>query len=177
MPNLSNIIYNMRRKKIIKATPPPPQKKRVKFKIPNKVKNIIAKEKPIKTQVITFAKKTISLAQFRHEELALANLTPDTLGTSFLQLFKARLAKIPMGRERVQITLSVNVANEIQTKSKGIKKTTRKTLIIQQKTYGPFKTSIPKLINEDMHKFMVYTLLKITLPCYLFKQQPLLAVK
>lgn len=33
-------------------------------------------------------------------------------------------------------------------------------MINQPKSYGPFKTSIPKLDNEDMYKFMVYTLLK-----------------
>lgn len=138
-------------------------KKKVKFTIPNKFKNSISKYKSSrdKLQVITYGKKPVSLAEFRHEELELANITPNTLGTSFLTWFQSRLNNLPNDRENVQITLFVDIGNIIETKVRGKdEEEITKHMITQPKSYGSFKTSVPKLHDEDLYKFMVYTLIK-----------------
>ena len=94
--------------------------KKPKFAIPDKVKKFISKYKPSKSNnIVTYDKKPIFLAQFRHEELESANITPHTLGSTFLSLFQSRLNNMPNDRENVQITLSVDIGNAIETKVKG----------------------------------------------------------
>ena len=61
-----------------------------------------------------------------------------------------------------QITLSVDIGNTIETKVKGKDREEKitKHIITQPKLYGSFKISVPTLDDEDMYKFMVYTLLQ-----------------
>lgn len=103
--------------------------------------------------MVTYDKKPISLAEFRHEELETTKILPNTLGTSFLTLFQRRLNSIPNDHEDLQIALFVDIESSVGIKSKG-------ELLVDSKSYGPFKISLPKLNGEDMYKFMVYTLLK-----------------
>ena len=93
-----------------------------KFTIPNNVKKFISYYKPSKSNnIVTYDKKPISLAEFRHEELELANITANTLGSSFLSLFQSRLNNMPNDRENVQITHSVDIGNTIETKVKRVR--------------------------------------------------------
>ena len=69
---------------------------------------------------------------------------------------------MPNDRENMQITLSVNIGHTVETKVKGKDRERKitKHMITQPKSYGPFKTSVPKLNNDDVYKFMFYILMK-----------------
>ena len=57
---------------------------------------------------------------------------------------------MPEKRENIQITINADHENMIGKKS-----------TITQKTYGPFKMSIPKLDNNDMYKYIENTSWKV----------------
>ena len=97
--------------------------------------------------VITYAKKPISIASMRNEELDTARTSRFKRDSSFLNLFGHRLKKLPGKRENIQITINADVENMIGDKS-----------TITPKTYGPFKMTVPRLNNKDMYKYMIYTL-------------------
>ena len=92
--------------------------------------------------VITYPKTNVSWNKFRREENRFTKTTRK--GSSFFNLFEKRIDKIPGEREKISITINVDIWNGI----------------ITSKTYGPFTTKIPRLDRYDMYKFMVYTLLK-----------------
>ena len=97
-----------------------------------------------KTDVINYVKKDVSLNRFRIHEAGLSK-TMKMKDSSFRKLFEKRLLNIKGVRERISITLNVDILNG---------------LIVTKKSYGPFEMDIPQLSIEDMYRFMVYTLLK-----------------
>lgn len=106
---LINLVMNQQTEKRVR---------RPKFTIPNKVKKFLSKYKPTikKSNVVTYDKKPISLAQFRYDELDLAGVSSNTLGSTFLSLFQKRLNNMLNIRENVQITLFIDIGNIIDTK-------------------------------------------------------------
>ena len=88
--------------------------------------------------VITYPKIDVSMNKFRREE---SRLTFNKKGSSFFNLFERRLSTIPGKREKISITINVDIWNGIVTSGK---------------TYGPFSMKIPKLNKYDMYKYMVY---------------------
>ena len=73
------------------------------------------------------------------------------LTSPHLHLFEKRSRTLNTPRTKIQITLNIDIQSDD---------------IVIQKIFGPFKTSMPRLNNEDMYKFMVYTAMKnnFTLP-------------
>ena len=56
---------------------------------------------------------------------------------------------MPGKRERVQVMINADVENR-----------NKDSRVITPKTFGPFTMEMPKLNNDDLYKFMVYTLLQ-----------------
>lgn len=96
-----------------------------------------------KADVLIYPKENVSLNKFRKEEAKLTE-SMRKKGSSFFKLFEKRLDSIKGKREKISITLFVDI---------------RDGLTIDDKTYGPFDISVPQLSKRDMYKFMVYTLL------------------
>lgn len=84
--------------------------------------------------VITYPKINVSMNRFRKEE---SRLTFNKKGSSFFHLFERRLSTVPGKREKISITVNVDIWNGIITTSK---------------THGPFSMKIPKLSKYDMYK-------------------------
>ena len=78
--------------------------------------------------VITYPKIDVSLDKFRKEETRLTQ-TINKKGPSFLNLFEKRINKIPGKREKISVTINVDIWDGIITTSK---------------TYGPFTMKIPQ---------------------------------
>lgn len=94
-------------------------------------------------------KKSISIADMREDELAKSGASRYSPNTTFQNLFEERLDRIPGKRERVQVMIEADVENW-----------NGKTRMITPKTFGPFSMEMPQMSNDDMYKFMVFTLLQ-----------------
>ena len=99
--------------------------------------------------VISYAKKLISIANMRNEELDTARTSRFKPNSSLLNMFDEWIKHMPGKRENVQITIDVDAENIIGNKS-----------TITPKKYGPFKMKVPRLNNKDMYKYIIYTLLQ-----------------
>ena len=99
--------------------------------------------------IIVLDKKPISIADMRYDEIAKSRVSRYTPNTTFQNLFEERLKRIPGKRERVQVMIEADVENW-----------NGKTRMITPKTFGPFSMEMPQLSNEDLYKFMVFTLLQ-----------------
>ena len=64
-------------------------------------------------------------------------------------MFEERLNRVSGKRERVQVMIEADV-----------EKWNRQTRMITPKTFGPFSMEMPQMSNDDMYKFMVFTLLQ-----------------
>lgn len=84
----------------------------------------------------------------REEELAKSGKLRNTRNNTFLNLFEERLNRIPGKRERVQVMIHADVENW-----------NGKTRMITPKTFGPSSMEMPQMSNDDLYKFMVFTLL------------------
>ena len=91
----------------------------------------------------------VSLQDMRDEELERANVSKYTRHSSFQNLFHDRLQQMPGKRERAKITINVVIEQTIGNKTE-----------FTDKTYGPFRMEVPKLIKSDMYNFLMYTLLQ-----------------
>lgn len=85
----------------------------------------------------------------RTDEIRKSSVSPDTPGSTFQNLFENRLDEMPGKRERVQVLINADVENR-----------NGKTRMITPKAFGPFTMEMPKMSNDDLYKFMVYTLLQ-----------------
>ena len=103
-----------------------------------------------KDSVITYDMKPVSIEDIRYEELDKARVSRFKSNSTFQKLFEERLKHMTGKRENVQITINADVEKMLGNASE-----------ITSKTYGPFKISVPKLNNEDMYKYMIYTLLRV----------------
>lgn len=107
-------------------------------------------DKARKTEsVITYDKKSVSIAGMRHDEFDASNTLRNKPYSSFQNLFNEWLKNIPGKREKIKIAINADVENMIGNKS-----------TITPKTYGPFNMTVPKLDNKGMYKYMIYTLLR-----------------
>ena len=93
--------------------------------------------------------KPIPIAEMREDELVKRGILRNTRGSTFQNLFKNRLDQMPGKRERVQVTINADV--EIFTDTKRI---------IIPKTFGLFTLEMPKMSDDDLYTFMVYSLLQ-----------------
>ena len=91
-----------------------------------------------------YQRKDVSLNEFRKEEARLTK-SMNRRGSSFQNLFERRLTRMGGKRERISITLIVDILDGLR---------------ITRKSYGPLTTNVPRLSTRDMNKFMVYTLLE-----------------
>ena len=91
--------------------------------------------------VIFYPRVDVSLNQFRKEEAKLTKSLRKR-GSSFLELFRKRLASIDGKRERISITLFVDIQDG---------------LLIQKGTFGPFTMDIPRLSKRDICTDSWYT--------------------
>ena len=126
-----------------------------------------------KSKIITYPKTTVSLSEFRRDEVRTSKNSKK--GSSFLNLFEQRLKKIEGDRRLVSIILDVQIAtsdcyrkykkntnkkDEYNIEKKKVMKQSGGEFVVR-KTYGPFSVEIPKhLTKRDTYKFMMYTLLK-----------------
>ena len=78
----------------------------------------------------------------------MANVSRFARNTSFLHLFEKRFSTINTPRTKIQITFNIDIQSDE---------------IIIEKIFGPFKTTMPQLNNEDMYKSMVYTAIRGTI--------------
>ena len=113
---------------------------------PRTKKSVIDKPVPAprtktKGEIIMYSKVHVSLNEFRMDEM---KLTKSNKNASFRELFQRRLTEIKGHREKISITLYVDIQDG---------------LIENKKSYGPFTVDVPRLDRRDMYKFMVYTLL------------------
>lgn len=93
-------------------------------------------------------KQPISIADVREDKLARSGAWRYFPNTTFQNLFEERLDPIPGKRERVQVMIEADVENW-----------NGKTRMLT-KTFGPFSMEMPQMSNDDMYKFMVFTLLQ-----------------
>ena len=93
---------------------------------------------------IRLDKILVSQQDMRNEELKRARVSKYKKHSSF-----QRLEQMPGKRERAQITINAVIEHTIGNRTEFI-----------DKTYGPFKTEVPKLSKPDMYKFLMYTLLQ-----------------
>ena len=98
---------------------------------------------------IRLHKIPVSLQNMRDEELGRARVSKYTRQSSFQNLFHNRLEQMPGKRERAQITINTVIEHTIGNRTE-----------FTDKSYGPFKMDVPKLIKPDMYKFLMYTLLQ-----------------
>ena len=110
--------------------------------IEGKYQKIVSKDEEEK--IIVYLKIDISLRDLRDREIKLSK-DKNRAKLSFMELFRERLSLIPGKRDKISITLNVDIRDKSD---------------IEKKTYGPFDMEIPKLSKQDMYRFMVYTLLK-----------------
>ena len=99
--------------------------------------------------IIVLDKKPISIADMRYDEIAKSRVSRYSPNTTFQNLFEERLNRMSGKRDRVQVMIEVDVENW-----------NGQTRMITPKTFGPFSMVMPQLSNDDMYKFMVYTLLQ-----------------
>lgn len=94
-------------------------------------------------------KKPVSIADMRYDEIAKSGASRYSPNTTFQNLFDDQLNRMSGKRERVQVMIEADVENW-----------NGKTRMITPKTFGPFSMEMPQLSNDDMYKFMVFTLLQ-----------------
>ena len=99
--------------------------------------------------IITLDKKPISIADMRYDEIARSGASRYSSNTTFQNLFEERLNRISGKRDRIQVMIEADVENW-----------NGRTRMITPKTFGPFSMEMPQLSNDDMYKFMVFTLLQ-----------------
>ena len=99
--------------------------------------------------IIMLDKKPISIADMRYDEIAKSGASRYYPNAIFQNLFDDRLNRIPGKRERVQVMIEADVENW-----------NGKTRMITPKTFVPFSMEMPQLSNEDLYKFMAFTLLQ-----------------
>ena len=99
--------------------------------------------------IIRLDKKPISIADMREDELAKSGASRYPPNTAFQNLFEEWLNRIPGKRERIQVIIEADFENW-----------NGKTRMITPKKFGPFSMEMPQMSNDDMYKFMVFTLLQ-----------------
>ena len=96
--------------------------------------------------IISLDKKPINIFDMRTDAIRKSSVSPDTPGSTFQNLFENRLDQMPGKRERVQVLINADVENRIG-----------KTRMITPKAFGPFTMKMPKMSNDDLYTFIVYT--------------------
>ena len=96
--------------------------------------------------IISLDKKPINIFDMRTDAIRKSSVSPDTPGSTFQNLFENRLDQMPGKRERVQVLINADVENRIG-----------KTRMITPKAFGPFTMEMPKMSNDDLYTFMVYS--------------------
>ena len=94
--------------------------------------------------VFYFKKKPVSLLEYREEEMKLARIKRTAKDTTFEKLFSRRLRAM-QPQKQIQISLNIDIMSD------GLK---------VEKVFGPFKTTMPRLSDDDVYKFLIYTALK-----------------
>ena len=120
--------------------------KSMNIKIRAKIDKITKKFKKVmkpKPDILIYPKENVSINKSRKEEARMTGLMKKK-DSSFVKLFDKRLDSIEGHREKISITLFVDIKD---------------ALINDSKTHGPFDMEVPQLSKHDMYKFMVYKLL------------------
>ena len=113
--------------------------------IDEKYNKLITKSK----KVYDYPMIEATLQQYRMEEIKLSNDLRRNK-KSFSELFEARIDNMKGDREKVSISVTVEIKV-----LHGMKVT------VIKRTYGPFKENIPKGLSiQDIYKFALYTFLK-----------------
>ena len=99
--------------------------------------------------IIVLDKKPVSIADMIYDEIAKSGASRYSPNTTFQNLFDDRLNRMSGKRDTVQVMIEADVENW-----------NGKTKMITPKTFGPFSMEMPQLSNDDMYKFMVFTLLQ-----------------
>lgn len=99
--------------------------------------------------IIVLDKKPVSIADMRYDEIAKSGASRYSPNTTFQNLFDDRLNRMSGKRDTLQVMIEADVENW-----------NGKTKMITPKTFGPFSMEMPQLSNDDMYKFMVFTLLQ-----------------
>ena len=99
--------------------------------------------------IIRLDKKTFSIVNIREDELAKSRVSRYSPNTTFQNLFEERLNRISGKRDRVQVMIEADVENW-----------NGQTRMVTPKTFGPFSMEMSQLSNDDVYKFMVFTLLQ-----------------
>ncbi|CAH3174432.1 unnamed protein product, partial [Porites evermanni] len=86
----------------------------------------------------------------REDKLAKSGTLRNTRNSTFQNLFEDRLNRMSGKRDIVQ---TLGAPNDVENWN-------GKTRMITPKTFGPFSMEMPQMSNDDLYKFMVFTLLQ-----------------